>query len=203
MPEISENVGTYRLSRTFCHHFGVTCVFRDGPILHGKTTAISKSSYYIWKMCKIWKVKDVRIWLKDDFLNSKEACLTPSIALSAHKKCSVEKFEKFLDPSGWSLSMVERWFLKRHKCLTNVINGVKRAQKNALVKNLTWKDFLDPLPLSIRFYQNFIDEIFSWMLNHWEKMQNIAMRNDRNSSVNKINPANLRMVKIHNYFAND
>ena len=55
MPEISENVGTYRLSRTFCHHFGVTCVFRDGPILHGKTTAILRAPTIFGKCARYEK----------------------------------------------------------------------------------------------------------------------------------------------------
>ena len=38
------------VERAFFTQFHVLC---DGPFLDGKTTAIPKSPYYIWKMCKI------------------------------------------------------------------------------------------------------------------------------------------------------
>ena len=45
-------------------HFHVLC---DRPLLDGKTTAISKSRYYAWKICKIWwKVIAGRIWWWDE-----------------------------------------------------------------------------------------------------------------------------------------
>ena len=35
------------VERAFFTHFHVLC---DGPFLHGKTTAISKSPYYAWNI---------------------------------------------------------------------------------------------------------------------------------------------------------
>ena len=92
-----------------------------------KNYCYSKSSYYIWKMCKIWKVKDVRIWLKDEFLNGKEACLTPSMALSAHKKCSVEKFdlEGFFGPSPLKYKVLSKLYWRI------LFMNVKSLRKNA------------------------------------------------------------------------
>ena len=47
-------------------YFQVLC---DGLLLYGQTTAISKSRYYAWKICKIWwKVIAGRIWWWDEIL---------------------------------------------------------------------------------------------------------------------------------------
>ena len=45
-------------------YFQILC---DGLLLYGQTTAISKSRYCAWKICKIWwKVIAGRIWWWDD-----------------------------------------------------------------------------------------------------------------------------------------
>ena len=50
-------------------YFQVLC---DGLLLDGKTTAISKSPYYAWKICKIWwKVIAGRIWWWDEIERQK------------------------------------------------------------------------------------------------------------------------------------
>ena len=54
--------------------------------LHRKTTAISKSPYYTWLMCKIWwKVVDARIWWWKE-IEWQKARITSSMTLCAPTK---------------------------------------------------------------------------------------------------------------------
>ena len=129
-------------------------------LLYGKTTAISKSRYYAWKICKIWwKVIAGRIWWWDEFEWQK--CVPSVINNVGHtpKNATMKNFTStdFLGPIRFANKIRELYLLEEGK-----LELYKMSSLSKILESWKWLNrcvYIRMLTLHFSIYESIKD---SW-----------------------------------------